>query len=181
MRIIYNWLYTLCHVYIWFLKQVRYAYEITWGGIRDTWVWEFAWWYERWLVITKGFFISISRGTWQQRHKLPPADYPLICTSAISLSFSHSSSLTSPPLWSSPACHLMKQSAKFERPYNLFQHFSQSESFKYCSSSKWPLELSFRLDKLTFKSYVKNPTSTFQKPFWFAGKREGKGCFCLFC
>lgn len=44
--------------------------------------------YERWLVITKGVFISLSLGTQQQRHKLPSADYPLISTNVRSPSHS---------------------------------------------------------------------------------------------
>lgn len=62
--------------------------------------------YERWLVITKGFFISLSLGTRQQRHKLPPEDYPLISTNALSLILINVPAFMIPSL----VCDLIKQS-----------------------------------------------------------------------
>lgn len=45
-----------------------------WGGVVPACVSVCECVYKRWLVITKGFFISLSLGTPQQRHKLPQAD-----------------------------------------------------------------------------------------------------------
>lgn len=141
--------------------------------------------YERWLVITKGFFISLSLGTRQQRHKLPPADYPLISTNAFS--FSLSLILINVPAFMIPSlvCHLIKQSvlnlAAFAPISSCFPclHFKYlHRSFSFSQLWGWCWQLTTKTCQLRGVS-VFFPMVGFFPPTHYLHLRLKGWCWCI--